>query len=70
MLQISVALFGKESGFSHALDYRNESEKYQVKVAAPQYAKLRELLALDFQLYQLALQIFDTRVSDAIRSMG
>jgi Sulfotransferase family len=65
LINTSLMMFKRESGFRGDLAHRNMSERYDVRIGARELARLHELLELDFQLYEFALKVFDARVSAA-----
>jgi hypothetical protein len=65
MINTSLMMFSRESGFRGDLAHRNMSERYDVRIGARELARLHEVLELDFQLYEFALKVFDARVSAA-----
>lgn len=65
LINISLMMFKRDSGFRGDLAHRNMSERYDVRIGARELVRLHEVLELDFQLYEFALKMFDARVSAA-----
>ena len=62
MMYSSLALLKQETGIDGAVAHLNASIAYDVDLSPRDLARLRDLLDLDLQLYELALGVFRRRV--------
>jgi hypothetical protein len=67
MINASLAMFRSETGIGGTLSHLNKSEDYGISLTAADRGRLGDLLYMDFELYELALRIFDRKVGDLLQ---